>query len=274
MISDVDLSMAEVIQFLVRHGYAVLFLWVFAQQLGLPIPTAPLLLAAGALAGEGKLNLASAFFVAVAGSMVSDTLWYQFGRRRGSPIINLLCRISLDPDSCVRHTKDVFARHGARSLLVAKFLPGLNTAAAPLAGVLHMARFRFLLFDGLGVSFWVGAFVGLGYLFHNQIEDVANYVQRFGISVVVVAGGGLAAYIVWKYVRRRRFLRQLFTARITPEELKQKLDAGEDPLILDVRHALEFEVDPHIIPGAFRLSIEDLERELRKIPRDRDVILY
>jgi hypothetical protein len=86
--------------------------------------------------------------------------------------------------------------------------------------------------------------------------------------------GGFAAYIAWKYVNRRRFLRQLFTARITPEELKAKLDAGEDPLILDVRHALEFQVDPHIIPGAFRLSIEDLERELRKIPRDCDVILY
>ena len=266
--------MAEVIQFLVRHGYAVVFFWVFAEQLGLPIPTAPLLLAAGALAGEGQLNLAFAFLVAVAGSMVSDAFWYQFGRRRGSPIINLLCRISLDPDSCVRHAKDVFARHGARSLLVAKFIPGLNTVAPPLAGVLHMPRFRFLLFDGLGASLWAGAFVGLGYVFHNQIEEVANTVQRFGRSVAVVGIGALAAYIAWKYFKRRRFLRQILTARITPEELKEKLDAGEDPLILDVRHALEFKVDPHIIPGAFRLSIEDLERELRRIPRDRDVILY
>jgi membrane protein DedA with SNARE-associated domain len=266
--------MPEVIQFLVRHGYLLLFLWVCAEQLGLPIPTAPLLLAAGALAGEGRLNLALACLVAVAGSMVSDTFWYHFGRRRGSPIINLLCRISLDPDSCVRQTKEVFARHGARSFLVAKFIPGLNTAAPPLAGVMHMGRLRFLIFDGLGASLWAGTFMGLGFVFHNQIENVANYVQRFGRSVAVVALAGLAAYIGWKYFNRRRFLRRLFTARITPEELKEKLDAGEDPLILDVRHDLEFKVDPHIIPGAFRLSIEDLEKELRRIPRDRDVILY
>jgi len=266
--------MIEVIQFLVRHGYTVLFVWVMVEQLGLPIPTAPLLLAAGALGGEGQLSTPIAFFVAVVGAMASDTFWYHFGRRRGSPMINLLCRISLDPDSCVRHTKDVFARYGARSLLVAKFIPGLNTAAAPLAGVLLMPRFRFLIFDGLGASFWAGTFVGLGYLFHNQIEDVANYVAQFGKSVGAVAIGGFAAYIAWKYFKRRRFLRQLFTARITPEELKEKLDAGEDPVILDVRHALEFKVDPHIIPGAFRLSIEDLERELHRIPQDRDVILY
>ena len=266
--------MAEVIQFLVRHGYAVLFLWVFAEQLGLPIPTAPLLLAAGALAGKGQLNLAFAFLVAVTASLISDTFWYQFGRRRGSPIINLLCRISLDPDSCVRHAKEVFARHGARSLLFAKFIPGLNTAAPPLAGVLRMARFRFLLFDGLGASLWVGAFVGLGYVFHNQIEDVANYVRHFGKSVAIAAIGGLVAYVVWKYVRRRRLLRQLLIARITPEELKEKLDAGEDPMILDVRHSLEFEADPLKIPGAFRLSIEDLEKDHDQIPRDRDIVLY
>lgn len=266
--------MNEVTQFLIDHGYSILFLWVFVEQIGLPIPAAPLLLAAGALAGSGQLSLSFAFAVAIAAAMLSDTFWYQFGRLRGSPVIRLLCRISLDPDSCVRQMKEVFAKHGIRSLLVSKFIPGLNTVAPPLAGVLRMSRWRFLLFDGLGSAFWVGAFAGLGYLFHNQIDDVAVYVQHFGKSAAVLALGGFAAYIALKYMRRRWFMKQLFNARITPEELKEMLDAGEGPIILDVRHSLEFLTDPQKIPGAFHLAVENLEKDHHRIPRDRDVVLY
>ncbi len=261
-------------QFLVRHGYAVLFAWVFAEQIGLPIPAAPLLLAVGALAGTGQMRLWLAIGVAVCAAMSSDLLWYEIGRRRGGRVLNLLCRISLEPDSCVRRTENAFARHGGRSLLVAKFIPGLNMMAPPLAGILGMRRGRFLLLDGLGGVVWAGAFAGLGYLFSNQLERIATYAMRLGTWLVVVLVGCFVAYIAWKYIERQRFLRKLRIARISPEVLKRKLDAGEELVIVDLRHSIDFQAEPLTIPGALQLTPEELEQRHQEIPRDRDVILY
>ncbi len=266
--------MDHVTQFLIQHGYLVLFLWVLGEQVGLPIPAAPLLLAAGALAGAGRMNLALAFVLGVVASLLSDFFWYQIGRHRGSPVLHLLCRISLDPDSCVNRTKDLFSRHGTRSLLIAKFVPGLNTAAPPLAGIVRMHPLSFLLFDGLGASLWVGAFVTPGYLFSEKIEAIATYAEQLGGSVLVLLAGGTVAFAAWKYINRKRFLRQLHLDRIAPEELKEKLDAGEDLTILDVRHPLDLEDQPHRIPGALHVSLEKLDQDHHRIPRDREVILY
>ncbi len=266
--------MDDAIHFLVRHGYIVLFLWVFAEQIGLPLPAVPFLFAAGAMGGSGRLNVGLAIGVAVLASLLSDVTWYEIGRRRGSQILQLLCRISLEPDSCVRRTEDVFARHGARSLLVAKFIPGLSTAAPPLAGIFRMRLRRFLLFDSLGALAWAGAFAGMGYLFSDQLEQLAAYALRLGASLAGVLAGFLAVYILWKFVQRQRFLRQLRIARITPEELKRRLDEGEAIMIVDLRHSLDFEAEPHTIPGALRLPPEELERRHHEIPRDRDVVLY
>jgi membrane protein DedA with SNARE-associated domain len=266
--------MNETIQFLIRHGYALLFFWILFEQLGLPIPAAPLLIAAGALAGIGQLNFALAFGVSVVASLLSDHFWYQIGRYRGSKVLSLLCRISLDPDSCVRKTKEIFARHGARSLLVAKFIPGMTAVAPPLAGIFHMRPLRFLLFDGLGAFFWVGIFISVGYLFSHQIEHLAADTSGMGPWIGLVVPGCLAAYIAWKYIQRQRFLHRLAIARITPEEVKQRLDAGEALLILDMRDALEFEIEPYTLPGAFQLPIEQLDEKHHEIPRDRDIILY
>lgn len=266
--------MDEAIRFLIRHGYAVLFVWVAIEQIGFPLPAIPLLLAAGALAGAGKLNLGLVLGTVVLGSLISDTAWYEVGRRKGMKVLNLLCRMSLEPDSCVRRTEDVFASHGARSLLVAKFVPGLSTAAPPLAGIFRMRRSRFLVFDGVGAVLWAGVFVGLGLLFSDQLERLAGQVARLGTWLAAILVGGLIAYILWKYVNRQRFLRRLRIARITADELKRKLDAGEDVMIVDLRHSMDFEAEPHVIPGAMRLSADDLDGRHHEIPRDRDIILY
>jgi len=264
----------ETIQFLVRNGYAVLFIWVGAEQIGVPVPAAPLLLAAGALAGTGQMKFPLALALAVSASLVSDGIWYELGHHRGSRVLRLLCRISLEPDSCVRQTEDVFGRYGARSLLVAKFLPGLNTAAPPLAGVIGMPLSRFLVFDSLGALLWAGSFMGLGYLFSNQLAQVASYALRLGTWLVVIILGSLSGYIAWKYVERQRFLRQLRVARITPEELKQMLDRDEGPVIVDLRHSLDFAAEPSMIPRAVRFDLKELDHRHQEIPRDRDIVLY
>ncbi len=266
--------MDETIRFLIRHGHTVVFVWILFEQLGLPIPAAPLLIVAGALAGVGQLKLAVIFAMALAASLLSDLFWYQIGSRRGSRVLSLLCRVSLDPDSCVRQTRKIFARYGARLLLVAKFIPGMTALGPPLAGIFHMGPLRFLLFDGLGAFFWVGIFIGGGYLFSHQIEHLAASTGGMGSWLGLVAPGFLAAYIVWKYIQRKRFLHHLAIARVTPEEVKQRLDEGEDLMILDMRDKFEYEAQPYTLPGAFHLPIEQLDENSHKIPRDRDIVLY
>ena len=263
-----------VIQFLIQHGYTLLFLWVFAEQAGLPLPVAPLLLAVGALAGDGKMSISLAFGFAGLASLLTGILWYQIGRAGGNSVLAFLCRISLNPDSCVRQSADLFTRHGARLLLVARFIPGIHTVIRPLGGIFHMGMFRFLLFDGLGACIWVAFFIGLGFLFSHQIEEIAEYALKLGSSLLGVLIGGLAAFVLWKYAQRRRVLRQLAIGRITPEELKHKLEDGENLIILDVRHPLEFEADPKTIPGAFHFPLDQMEKDVLPFPHDREIILY
>jgi membrane protein DedA with SNARE-associated domain len=248
--------------------------WVFVEQLGLPLPSMPLLLAAGALAGTGHLNFFASLFYAMLAAVVADAFWYQLGRRKGIKILQLLCKISLEPDSCVRRTEGVFAKQGARSLLLAKFVPGLSTVAPPLAGIFHMRPWRFLLFDALGSLLWAGSFLGLGYAFSGQIERVAEYLASLGGWLLVLLLGVLAAYIAYKFIGRQRFLRELRISRITADELKKKIDSGEELVIVDLRHSMDFEAEPETIPGAFRMDAKELEEKNDRLPRDREVILY
>lgn len=266
--------MNEPVQFLIQHGYTLLFAWVLIEQMGLPIPAIPLLLAAGALAGSGKMNLVVAVGLAISAVFLADMFWYYLGRYRGGRVLKLLCRISLEPDSCVRRTEDVFVRHGAHSLLVAKFVPGLNTAAPTLAGIFRMPVPRFVLFDCLGAALWVVTFASVGYIFSDQLEQVAEYFLRWGGWLAMVLLGSLAAYVVWKYVQRQRFLYRLRIARISPTELLEKLNAGAEVMIVDLRQPLDIEIVPHVIPGALRMAMEELENRHHEIPRDRDIVLY
>lgn len=261
------------LDFLMRHGYLVLIGWVFAEQAGMPIPSAPILLAAGALAGSGRMNLMTSLILCVVAATAADSIWYELGRRQGLRILHLLCRISLEPDSCVRRTEGVFEKQGARSLLFSKFVPGLSTVATPLAGIFDMRPHRFLLFDAAGSVLWAGSFLLLGFVFSDQIERVAARAALLGGWLLVLLVGGLAAYIGYKFLARRRFLTELRIARISPAELKRKLDAKEDLVVVDLRHLLDFEADPETIPGAVRMDAKTLDEDDR-IPRDREVILY
>jgi len=259
---------------LIDHGYLVLFLWVLLEQLGLPVPSFPILLAAGALAGSGRLTLRTALLVAVLPALISDTFWFFFGRQRGKAVLRWICRISLEPDSCVRRTEDVFIRQGAKSLLVAKFIPGFGTVASPLAGVSLMPLHRFALFDALGIVIWTGCYIGLGYVFTDQLEDIAGYALRLGEFLFVILVGILMAYVGYKYVQRRKLLHELRIARISPETLKRMLEAGDPVQIVDLRHSLDFNVDPFKLPGAIHFAPNEIDKLVSEIARDRDVILY
>jgi membrane protein DedA with SNARE-associated domain len=263
--------MGHTIQFLVRHGYIVLFVWILAEQGAVPLPSIPLLLACGALAHDGKLNLFLVLLYGLTACFIADNIWFQLGRHRGTRILRLICRISLEPDSCVRQTENAFLKYGMRSLLVSKFIPGLNAVAAPMAGSSGASLARFALYDSLGALLWIVSYVSLGFLFKDQLEDVAEYALRLGRWLVVVVVGSLAAWIVWKYVQRRRFLRKLTVARITPEELRDLLASGAEVMIIDLRN----HIDPQAksIPGALRITAEEIATRNQEIPRDRDIVL-
>lgn len=266
--------MDGVLQFLIRYGGPVLFGVVFAEQVGLPLPAVPLLLAAGGLLGVGRLGLGAALGLPVLASLLGDLLWYELGRRRGSRVLNLLCRISLEPDSCVRRTENLFVRQGVRSLLVAKFIPGLGMVAPPLAGIFGVSPPRFLLYDGLGALFWAESFVGLGYLFSHQLERVAAYAARLGSALVLLLAGAAAAYVLFRYAQRRRLMRRLRVARVSADELNRMLAGGDAVVIVDLRHPLDVGAAPYTIPGALRLAPEEVAHRHHEIPRDRDIILY
>src|ERR1700757_4321656 len=215
--------MHRTLEFLLHHGYALLLGWVFAEQVGLPVPSMPLLLAAGALAGTGHLSFFASLFYVILAAVAAYSMWYQLGRRKGIKILQLLCKISLEPDSCVRRTEGLFSKQGARSLLLAKFLPGLSTVAPPLAGIFHMRLRRFLVFDGGGSLLWAGTFLGLGYVFSGEIERSAEHALNLGGGLLVLLIAALASYISYKFIARQRFMRQLRIGRITAEELKNKI---------------------------------------------------
>jgi membrane protein DedA with SNARE-associated domain/rhodanese-related sulfurtransferase len=266
--------MTGITQFLIKHGLPLVFGAVFLEQMGLPLPALPWLLAAGALAATGQFNLLSGIAVVIAACLIADTFWFYLGRYRGNQVLALLCRISLEPDSCVRRTQNVFTRYGLRGLAVAKFIPGMNTVAPPLAGMTGIGAGRFLLVDGFGSLLYGGSILCFGYAFSGQIEQVGAALAQIGGSTFSLLAGIAVLYVAYKYWQRQRLLRELRTARITVAELRQKLDAGENPFILDLRSKAELEQNPSVIRGAIHLVVNEIETRHHEFPRDRDIILY
>lgn len=263
--------MSGLIEFLIAYGLPLLFLAILLEQLGLPLPAVPWLLAVGSLSANAKFSAPAGIAVAAIACLIADLTWFYLGRNHGNRLLGLLCRISLEPDSCVRRTENAFTRYGLRTLLVSKFIPGLNTVAAPLAGASKVSARRFLLFDATGSIFYASCYILLGYFFRNQIEQIVAALTGVGRGALLLLVGLIAAYLGFKLWRRQLLLRELRMTRITVAELRQKLDSGENPLIFDLR------ADPGgeelIIPGAVRISMDELGKST-DIPRDRDIIVY
>jgi membrane protein DedA with SNARE-associated domain/rhodanese-related sulfurtransferase len=266
------MTMTDTVGFVVRHGAVLIFAAVFIEQAGLPIPAAPILLAAGALIAQAKMSLIVAFSTAIVGSLLADSMWFYLGRRGGTRVLNLLCRISLEPDSCVRRTLGLFTRFGMRGVIAAKFIPGLSTLVPPLAGSSGVSVPRFFFFDAIGSALYTGSLLSLGVLFSKQLEQVIGALSGLGAGALAMIGGLATLYIAYKYLQRRRLLRELRTTRISVDELHDKLQGGEEPVILDLRSREEIRQDPSLIRGALLVTMDEVEH--REIPPDRDVILY
>ncbi len=272
--------MTEALDFLTQYGAAILFAVVFAEQIGLPLPAIPLRapiaprlqwVPAGVLVGTGAMNLWGALAIAVLAALAADWIWYELGRRRGRQVLSLLCRIALEPDSCVRRTEELFNKHGVRSLVLAKFIPGLSTIAPPLAGIVGLTVPLFLVYDGLGALLWAGSSLGIGYAFSDQIEHVFAYANHVTPAVLSAVAGALIGYISYKAVHRLRHLRQ--APRFTVAQLKQRLETDDPPLLIDVRPRATATVERGL-PGVLLIPLGELSHRHGELRRTRDLVFY
>ena len=204
----------------------------------------------------------------MAASLIADTSWFLVGRRYGRHVLRFLCKISIEPTTCVRSTQESYSRRHGLALTYAKFVPGLSMLAPPVAGQKGMAFRSFLLFDGIGAALWVGLLLAAGRLFGAllvQDPGLLNRVGRFSGALLLL---GVAGFLVARIIRRRMILNKMISARLEPVELKRWLDAGEDVFIVDLKD------EPFTLPGALHIAPQALAERGHEIPRDRDIVLY
>lgn len=262
--------MKTILQLLISHPYAVVLFSALLERAGLPLFLSPVLVGAGALAATGKMQFDLAVWIALAACIAGDSLWYELGRKKGDRVLSLLCRISLEPESCVRRTRNFFAKGTKRTVLIAKWLPGLSHVVPAVAGLSGMDRMSFFLTNTAGSAIFILALLLAGYV------PVARWHLgpaigpfAFEAALVLVAGN-----VGFKYIQKRRFMRDLYKARITPEDLARMIETGQALVILDLRHPLDSVTDPRTLPGALRVLPDEVTARADLLPKDQDIILY
>ncbi len=264
--------MTTLMQLLPEYGLACVFFYVLLQQAGAPLPAFPVLMLAGALAARGEFTFHVLLGTVAAACLLADTVWYRTGRHYGRRVLSMICRISLSPDACVSRTESIFARWGAPSLLVAKFVPGFSSIASALSGALGVRAASYLFFASLGAVLWAGCGLLLGWLFAPVVEDVIrvlNEFGKFGVMLIALAIGGFAVY---KWRQRVRFNERLRMDRISVDSLAELIEAGSRPVIVDVRFKAAG-VDGRI-PGAITVTEEVWPTELQSTPQDAVIVVY
>ena len=266
--------MPAVTQYVLEYGLPLIFVFVFLEQVGAPVPSLTVLIVYGALSVQRDMPAWPALLVAVVASVLADILWYSLGRSRGHKILKTICRISLSPDSCVRQTESLFERWGLPSLLVAKFVPGFSTIAPPMAGVIGARFSTFLFYDTAGALIWAGVGMAAGMVFHRAIDRALELLASLGSSALLVFGAALVVWIAFKWWQRRRFYKFLRMVRISADELSALIDEGKSPVIVDVRTAGARMADPRRIPGAVVMTVDEVDQKVTELPREREIILY
>ncbi len=259
---------------LAKHGYLLLFLWTAAEQLGAPLPAMPILIAAGVLSTTGQLHFAAALLIGMASCLVGDSAWYVIGKKRGPVALRFLCKMSIEPETCVRRSAEFISRNGSASLMFAKFIPGVSTVAVPLAATSELPLWSFIIADLVGSLLYVGAYLAAGRLLGDSIDKISAVATSIRSAALVLAFAAAIAILGWRFYQRRRAKKSVKGARISPQEVRDLITAGENPYIVDLRHPLDMLVDPRMIPGATRMTPAELSTRYAEIPRDREIILY
>ena len=254
-------------------GPPVLFLLVLLQQAGVPYPITPVLIVAGAVSVHGHLPAAAVIALSVAAALIADLAWYTAGFRLGARALKLLCALSLSPDSCVSDTERWFGRFGLRVLVIAKFVPGLGLVATAMAGVSRASLEGFFFYDLIGSLLWAGAAVGAGVLFHSAVGQILQVLAELGYWGIALLTLALAAFIAVKLWQRYALIRELRLSRISVSELKELVDRGPAPVIIDALAPASRQREG-VIPGAIPVEKLRLESGTAAVPFDAEVIVY
>jgi membrane protein DedA with SNARE-associated domain/rhodanese-related sulfurtransferase len=262
-----------------HHAYGVIFGWVLAEQAGVPIPSLPVMIAAGTMSAAHKLHIAYVLPLIMLACLIADSAWYFLGRRYGRKILNLLCRFSLESTTCVAKTQGTMSKRGATTLLFAKFVPGVSTLAAPIAGQAGVSYPNFVLYDMAGTVIWAGAWLFAGRFLGDLAERSKTFfgvLEHFAVLLVLLA---VIAVVVYRVFKRRQFRNELTELRLEPTQLWTMIAEAESqglarPFIVDLRHPLDVLTDPLVIAGALRITPSDLQKRREMLPLDRDIILY
>ena len=265
--------MEHLIALLQQYGLGFVFANVLALQAGLPLPAYPTLIVAGTLAAMGGSPVWQVLAVGVVAALIADTGWYMAGRRFGLRILATLCKMSLSQDSCVRQTESIFQRFGPASMLFAKFVPGFASVATALGGALRLNYLKFLLFDAGGAALWVGVAVGLGYVFNGAIGEVMRQLSDLGRYGVMIVIAGFVAWVIFKWWRRFRFIKQLRMDRVSVDELREMMENQAVQALVDVRSAIT-QAATGRIPGARAVDMQNIAKGFEGVPVDGEVIVY
>jgi membrane protein DedA with SNARE-associated domain len=266
--------MEEMTSLLAQHGLALVFANVLLTQAGVPVPAIPMLVIAGAFVADGQIALAPLVVVSVAASLIGDFIWYLAGRRYGYRILRTLCRITIEPDSCVKQTEDIFERWGPPSLMVAKYIPGFATVAPPLAGTMRLGLALFLLYSAIAALLWAAAPILLGIVFHAEVDSALAWLEGMGTGAVAVIAAVVLLYVGVKMLERHLLIRLLRMVRISVSELRDLMLLETKPIVLDARSQSARKLDPRRIPGAIAVNIAAPRLAVAAVPPDRDVIVY
>jgi membrane protein DedA with SNARE-associated domain/rhodanese-related sulfurtransferase len=252
---------------LLLYGFVVL------EALGVPLPAAPALMAAGAASATGKLAIAATWMTAFGALLTGDLILFYLGRRTGWWLLGILCRLSANPETCIYTNASRFQRHGRKALLFAKFFPGVNTLAAPLAGSMNMRFGEFLLFDAMGALFYASFYLALGFLFSPVIQKIISSYENAGRVLSWALLLFVLGYALTRLILNRR-AKGMTVPLATPRELAERLGSGEELLVADVRSHGYYDEKSQRITGAIRVEPNDLPSALGQFPKDREIYLY
>lgn len=265
--------MPDIVDLLNTYGVMIVFGVVLLAQGGIPVPAFPLLIVSGASAVSGGVNWQACIGTAVLACLIGDYLWFSAGRVHGGKVLGLVCKISLSPDICVSKTEDQFARFGAKSLLVAKFIPGFSIVASPICGALGVSASQFLAFSIGGSLLWSATGLALGACFNQGVTGFLAMLNTMGAGALLAGAALLIAFVVYKYIERVRFRVGMDIERISMTEFAALLEAGLDPLVIDARSVTAQQLGTPI-PGALSFIACDAARLMAALDKERHVIVY
>jgi len=268
--------MKELLPMMARHGYALTFALLFAEAIGFPIPASLAMVVAGAAIASHALWGPGVLITAVVALIFGDTIQYWLGRSAGWALLGFLCRLSMNPETCILRSAESFYKRGKITVVIAKFVPGLNTMSAPLAGSMKMRFGQFLRLDFAGAILYAVSYLALGFLSRDVLVKTLNSIHEAGEAMEVVVLTALVVYAIYRVAQALKYRKYDIVPRVQVQELAERL-ASEDSnrlQIIDVRSHGYYDVGSERIFGSIRIEPNNLEQEVKNLPKDKDLYLY